>query len=362
MLPPDYPYYPSVEPGSYAPGTQPPVRPRVRSSAPRPSFTSSYVAGPATATAAAEVAEEAAPDMMSAIRNAANQGRESLSAARAGTKEYLLQPGGLFKTQAGDYRRAHGGRSAALLSGLGTFAENPVAGTVSTAAGVTAGGLANTLATNLTQGLMSGPGPAKAAGMAIRFLAPALVGTAVEQGVARGMRGTPQQSSNAPQLAGGGGGIMGLGSSLQDFELTLPFLGKIPIGERAQRRAESAYQREQRIEDVKAEQGLWEKQQRFINSQDLQYATQAAALQRDNQLQLMRGMAPIIADAQRRELTGQQALLNTQGAIAQRLTKTAGMVQLLERGMAEAGAMGRAQLENSPYKAAMMPLAPYSFN
>ena len=75
----------------------------------------------------------------------------------------------------------------------------------------------------------------------------------------------------------------------------------------------------------------------------------------------LKAMQPILADAQRRELAGQQALLNTQGAIYQKLGRMSGMFQLADRGMAESGALARTLAANSPYNAAILPAPQISF-
>lgn len=278
-------------------------------------------------------------------------------------REYATKPGGPFVNQAGAYRQAAGGRGAALLSGLGTFTQDPVAGLISTPVGFAAGGLANTLTTKLTEGMVArGPTPLKAAGMALRFLAPAMVGTGVQQATAQGVQATlgGTKPASAPNT-GGGGGLFGLGGGLQDLSVPVPFLGNINIGERAKRRAEAAYGREQRKEDVKLEMQLLQ-QQTALDLQN-QIAGQRALSDIANQsyISQLKAMQPILADAQRRELAGQQALLNTQGAIYQKLGRMSGMFQLADRGMAESGALARTLAANSPYNAAILPAPQISF-
>lgn len=96
-------------------------------------------------------------------------------------------------------------------------------------------------------------------------------------------------------------------------------------------------------------------------NQEIEAARAISNIQLQSDLNRMKGMAPYLADVQRRELAGQQALLNTQGAIYQRLGRMAGMFQLTERGMAESGATARAMIANSPYNAAILPAPQISF-
>jgi len=277
-------------------------------------------------------------------------------------RQYATQPGGPFVNQAGAFRQAGGGRSAALLSGLGTFSQDPVAGLISTPIGVVGGGLANKLTTKLTEGMiMRGPAPLKAAGMALRYLAPAMVGTTVEQATARTVQGVTGRPQAASPGVSTGGGLFGLGGGLQDLSVPVPFLGSINVGERAKRRAEAQYGREQRKEDVKLEMELLQQQTALDLQNQIAGAKAIADVNTNAYLNQIRAMQPILADAQRRELAGQQALLNTQGAIYQKLGRMSGMFQLADRGMAESGALARTMAANSPYNAAVLPAPQISF-
>lgn len=288
-----------------------------------------------------------------------------LQGAPQKARQYATTPGGPFVNQAGAFRQAGGGRSAALLSGLGTFTQDPVAGLISTPIGVVGGGLANTLTTKLTEGMITrGPAPLKVTGMALRFLAPAMVGTSLQQATAQGVQATlggPQAVSTQGTGITSGGGLLGLGGGLQDLSVPVPFLGNINIGERAKRRAEAAYGREQRKEDVKLEMELL--QQRTALDLQNQIAGQRALAQINAEAQAnqMKAIMPLLADARREELAGQQALLNTQGAIYQKLGRMSGMFQLADRGMAESGALARTLAANSPYNAAILPAPQISF-
>jgi len=291
-------------------------------------------------------------ELLDALRNLPNKAREQ-----------VLAPGGLLKNLAGDYRRAAGGKSAAALSALGTFTQDPVAGLVSAPVGIAAGAGANVLTTALTQGMMQGPPPLKAAGMALRYLAPAMVGSSVQQATAKGVQnitGTASQTaSDVAQSAGGG--LFGIGTALQDLSIPVPFLGNIAIGERAKRSREAEYQRGERAKDVKSELELLKQQSAFELQNQIAGQRALAEISTNAYLNQVKAMQPILADAQRRELAGQQALLNTQGAIYQKLGRMSGMFQLADRSMAETGALARTMAANSPYQAAILPAPQISF-
>jgi hypothetical protein len=289
---------------------------------------------------------------------------EELRKIRDRAEEEALRPGGMFKNQAGAYRQAAGGKSSAILSGLATTAEDPIAGLASIPVGMAGGQFANLLTTSLTKGLMAGPPQAKALGMAARFLIPAMAGAGVQQATARGIQGltgTAAAASTPGIDVGGGGGLFGIGTTFQDLKIPVPFLGSIAIGEREKRRREAAYGREQRREDDRLEMELLAQRSNLALNQSIAEARAISSIQLQADMDRMRGMAPILADAQRRELAGQQALLNTQGAIYQKLGRMAGMFQLTERGMAESGATARAMIANSPYNAAILPAPQISF-
>jgi len=280
-------------------------------------------------------------------------------------RQELLRPGGMFKNQGGDYRRAAGGKTTAALGALQTTLEDPVAGLLSAPVGIGAGGIANIATTAFTQGLMAGPAPSKAVGMALRYLLPATVGYQAQQGTARGIQnlmGTaPSAIQGAAQVTSGGGGLFGIGTSLQDLSVRLPVVGEIAIGERAKRRREAAFGREMRAEDARAELEILIQKNNLNLSNELAFAREMGQIQNQNMINQTKALAPIIADAQRRELAGQQSLMNTQGAIYQRLGRMAGMFQLAERGMSESGATARAMIANSPYNAPLLPAPQINF-
>jgi len=288
---------------------------------------------------------------------------ERLRETKGQARNVALQPGGMFRNLQGDYRRAMGGKGSAALGALQTTLEgDPVAGIVSAPVGIAAGGIANIATTALTQGLMAGPPQLKAAGMALRFLAPATIGYQAQQATARGVQSLTGSAPAAVQGAvAQGGGLFGVGTGLQDLEIPVPFLGSVAIGERAKRRREAAYGREELRKDAGLQLELLQQQSNLNLRNELAYAREMGQIQNQNMLNQTKALAPIIADAQRRELAGQQALMNTQGAIYQRLGRMAGMFQLAERGMSESGATARAMLANSPYNAAIMPAPQISF-
>jgi hypothetical protein len=280
-------------------------------------------------------------------------------------RQYATQPGGLFVNQAGAFRQAAGGRSSALLSGLGTFTQDPVAGVISTPIGVVSGGLANKLTTKLTEGMLTrGPAPLKATAMALRFLAPAMIGTGVQQATAQGVQsalGTTKPAATPSTGGGGGGGLFGVGGALQDLTIPVPFLGSVAIGERKKREREAAYGREQRKEDAKLEMELLQQQTALDLQNQIAGQRALADINTQTYVNQLKAMQPILADARRQELAGQQALLNTQGAIYQKLGRMSGMFQLADRSMAETGALARTMAANSPYNAAILPAPQISF-
>jgi len=236
---------------------------------------------------------------------------QRLRELRGEARQELLRPGGILKNQGGDYRRALGGKSSAALGVLQTTLEDPVAGLLSAPVGIGAGGIANVATTALTEGLMAGPAPSKAVGMALRYFLPAAVGYQAQQGTARGIQnlmGTaPSAVQSAAQVASGGGGLFGIGTSLQDLSVRLPVVGEIAIGERAKRRREAAFGREMRAEDARAELEILRQQNNLNLSNELAFAREMGQIQNQNMINQTKALAPIIADAQRNELAGQQA-------------------------------------------------------
>lgn len=273
------------------------------------------------------------------------------------------QPGGLLQNKQGQYRRAGGGKLGAGVGALETTLQDPVAGLISAPIGIGAGQLANMATNYATQGMMQGPLPMKAAGMALRYLAPSFVGYQAQQAAARGVQNiagsAPQAASGAAQAATGG--LFGLGSGMQDLSLNVPFLGNINIGERAKRRSESAYQREELAKDIGLQLQLEEKRASLNRMNELEFLKAQGQMNRENMILQTKALAPIIADAQRRELAGQQTLMNTQIAGMKSLGRMAGSFDLAGRSMAESGALARTLAANSPYNAAMLPMPQIQF-
>lgn len=297
------------------------------------------------------------PESMEDIANMYRQ-------AQAGLRETVLQPGGLFKNREGAYRGAAGGKSSAALGALQTAMQDPIAGVGSLVPGLVAGGAANMLTTAMTQGLMAGPPQAKAAGMALRYLVPAFVGGGVQQASARAIQGV---TGSGPSVdAGGGlqaagGGLFGLGGPLEEAKIPLPWGGSIALGERTKLERQAEFNRQQRKLDQQQQFELLEQQSRLQMRNDLEYARATAQLNNQSMINQMNAMAPIIERAQRNEAAIDQARLNTQGAIYQRLGRMSGMFQLAGQGMAESGALARTMIANSPYNAAILPAPQISF-
>ena len=272
------------------------------------------------------------------------------------------QPGGLLQNKQGQYRRAGGGKLGAGFGALETTLQDPVAGLISAPIGIGAGQLANMATNYATQGLMQGPLPLKAAGMALRYLGPSFVGYQAQQAAARGVQNI---TGSAPQAASGAvqatGGLFGLGSGMQDLSLNVPILGKINIGERAKRRSAAAYEREELAKDVGLQLQLEQKRASLNRMNELEFIKAQGQMNRENMILQMKSMAPIIADMHRQELAGQQTLINTQIAGMKSLGSMAGSFDLAGRSMAESGALARTLAANSPYNAAMLPMPQIQF-
>jgi len=274
------------------------------------------------------------------------------------SKVDLEKPGGLLKNKDGNFRRAGGGKRSAALGVLQTTLEDPVAGVVSAPIGIGAGQLANMVTNYATQGMLQGPPPMKIAGMALRYLAPSFVGYQAQQAAARGVQNI---AGSAPQAVGGAaqaatGGLFGLGSSLQDLSIF-----GIPVGGRAIRRAESAYQREERNLDFLAN----EKQRLAIQkadlANDLAFARASAQIAAEARINEQKATFPMLLNMLREEANIQKTSLNLQTANMQKLARMAGSFQLAERSMAESGALARTLAEKSPYNAAMLPMPQIQF-
>jgi hypothetical protein len=200
--------------------------------------------------------------------------------------------------------------------------------------------------------------------MAVRYLAPAFVGGGVQQASARAIQGITGSAPSAGTdggLQAAAGGLFGLGGPLEEAKIPLPWGGSIALGEKVKYERQAEFNRRQKTLDAKANLALLQEQANLQQRNDLEFARAMGQIQNQNTITQMNAMAPIIERAQRNELAGQQALLNTQGAIYQRLGRMAGMFQLAERGMSESGALARTMAANSPYNAAILPAPQISF-
>ena len=279
-----------------------------------------------------------------------------------GFTKNIDEPGGLLRNTKGDYRRAGGGKSGAAFGALETTLQDPVAGVISAPIGIGAGQLANMVTTNLTKGMLQGPLPLKAAGMALRYLAPATVGYQAQQATARGVQ---QLTGSAPQAVAGavasGGGLFGVGGGLENASFTLPVFGKINLGERAKSEAAAAYQRKERQRDFEAN-FVEQKRLRDLNqTSDLAYQRASAQIATQAQITQSKAMFPLLLNMQREEAAIRKTELNLQAANMQSLARMAGGVQLLDRGMAEQGALSRTLAANSPYNSMVLPMPQIQF-
>ena len=280
-----------------------------------------------------------------------------------GFTKNIDEPGGLLRNTKGDYRRAGGGKSGAAFGALETTLQDPVAGVISAPIGIGAGQLANMVTTNLTKGMLQGPLPLKAAGMALRYLAPATVGYQAQQATARGVQ---QLTGSAPQavagaVASGGGGLFGIGTGLQDLSIDVPLLGKLNIGERAKSRSTAAYQREERQKDFEANEAQRQAMRRADLTSDLAFTRESAQIATQAQINQSKAMFPMLLNMQREEANIQKTLLNLQSANMQSLARMAGGVQLMDRGIAEQGALSRTLAANSPYNSMVLPMPQIQF-
>ena len=279
-----------------------------------------------------------------------------------GFTKNIDEPGGLLRNTKGDYRRAGGGKSGAAFGALETTLQDPVAGVASAVIGIPAGQLANIVTTNLTKGMLQGPLPLKAAGMALRYLAPATVGYQAQQATARGVQ---QLTGSAPQAVAGavasGGGLFGVGGGLENASFTLPVIGKINLGERAKSEAAAAYQRKERQKDFEASLAEQTRLRALNQTSDLAFARESAQIATQAQINQSKAMFPLLLNMQREEAAIRKTELNLQAANMQSLARMAGGVQLMDRGIAEQGALSRTLAANSPYNSMVLPMPQIQF-
>ena len=282
-----------------------------------------------------------------------------------GFTKNIDEPGGLLRNTKGDYRRAGGGKSGAAFGALETTLQDPVAGVASAVIGIPAGQLANIVTTNLTKGMLQGPLPLKAAGMALRYLAPATVGYQAQQATARGVQqltgSAPQAAAGAVASGGGGGGLFGIGGGLENASFTLPVVGKINLGERAKSEAAAAYQRKERQKDFEASLAEQTRLRALNQTSDLAFARESAQIATQAQINQSKAMFPLLLNMQREEAAIRKTELNLQAANMQSLARMAGGVQLMDRGIAEQGALSRTLAANSPYNSMVLPMPQIQF-
>ena len=282
-----------------------------------------------------------------------------------GFTKNIDEPGGLLRNTKGDYRRAGGGKSGAAFGALETTLQDPVAGVASAVIGIPAGQLANIVTTNLTKGMLQGPLPLKAAGMALRYLAPATVGYQAQQATARGVQqltgSAPQAAAGAVASGGGGGGLFGIGGGLENASFTLPVVGKINLGERAKSEAAAAYQRKERQKDFEASLAEQTRLRALNQTSDLAFARESAQIATQAQINQSKAMFPLLLNMQREEAAIRKTELNLQAANMQSLARMAGGVQLMDRGMSEQGALSRTLAANSPYNSMVLPMPQIQF-
>jgi len=276
------------------------------------------------------------------------RGQQAQQAAVQELLELPTQPGGMFVNQAGQYRGAGGGKSGALFGALGTaMGGDPLSAAISAPIGLTAGAVANPLVTAATQGLIAGPGPAKALGMGLRFAVPALVGGGVQQAAAAGVqqvRGVTPQGQPTPQATTAGERPTGPAISIPT-----PF-GEIPVtpaaAEEQTRRRDLDYAVQQATRMGQA--GL------ALDKEMLQFQMQ-------QELQMQKAQLPLIERLQRSQLVNQQALLASQTSAYQTLGRQATMGALAREGQQERGATFRTAISQSPYAGAVMQAPSISF-
>ena len=246
----------------------------------------------------------------------------------AEAQDTLTAPGGLIKNKAGAFRGAVGGKSSAALGGLGTLLSgDPLAAAISTPVGIAAGAIANPLVDMATQGMLKGPRPLKALAMGIRFAAPSLIGTTVQQGVANAVGGFKAKAQEAGQYPGGP-------------EVSL---GGVPLTEAA--RVKQQQEREIAMEV---------KRRQAYGSTDLALDKERLEMQRADDVQRIKAYLPYMQQLKDQELVRTQALnaSNTGNSLA--LGRQAGSYGLAKNSQTIAGRIFEQALISNPYANAGM--------
>jgi len=274
---------------------------------------------------------DAVESLLEQLRGYYQKGGQMLS----GVKEEALKPGGMFKNAGGEYRGAMGGKSSAALGGIGTLLSgDPLGALVSTPVGIGAGAIANRAITAATQPLMALGPYGKAAGMGLRFAAPAFIGGGVQQAVA-GMVGGVKAKAGESAASPGGPDIS---------------IGGIPM-------TEAAREKMQRERDVQAQvysMNALGNAQRGLDSQ-------ALAMGREDTNLRMKAAMPYIEKMNRDNLVNAQAKLASEGAMYQALGRQAGMFKLAQGAQAETGATMRTAISQNPYLGATLSAPSISF-
>jgi hypothetical protein len=247
----------------------------------------------------------------------------------------LEKPGGALRNVKGDYRGAGGGKSGALLSGVSTLLSgDPLGAAISTPIGVGAGMAANAAVNVLTQGMMAGPPPMKLAGMGLRFLAPALIGGGVQQGVAGLVGGGKKAAEEAA-------------SSVSGPDISI--LG-IPLTEAA------------RIKQTRERDLAFQQQSmNALGTTQLGLDRQTLQMNREDEVLRNKAMLPMMERIQRNNLVNAQAMLASQTASYQALGRQAGMFKLAQGAQAESGATLRTAISQNPYMGATLSAPSISF-
>jgi hypothetical protein len=240
----------------------------------------------------------------------------------------LEKPGGVLVNAKGNYRGAGGGKSGALLGGVGTLLSgDPLGAAISTPIGVGAGMAANVAVNALTQGMMAGPAPMKLAGMGLRFLAPGLIGGGVQQGVAGLVGGGKKAAEEAA------GSVSGPDISILGIPLT-----------------EAARIKQTRERDLAFEQ----QSMNALGTTQLGLDRQTLQMNREDEVLRNKAMMPLMERIQRNNLVNAQAMLASQTASYQALGRQAGMFKLAQGAQAESGATLRTAISQNPYLGATL--------
>ena len=262
---------------------------------------------------------DAVESLLEQLRGYRQKGGQMLS----GVKEEALKPGGMFKNAGGEYRGAMGGKSSAALGGIGTLLSgDPLGALVSTPVGIGAGAIANRAITAATQPLMALGPYGKAAGMGLRFAAPALIGSTVQQGVANAVGGFKAKAQEAGQYPGGP-------------EISI---GGVPVTESARYKQQQEQMLAMEIKQAQARGGT-----------ALGLDRERLKMQSADALERIKGQLPYIQQLKNQDLVRQQAInaSNTTNSLA--LGRQAGSFGLAKDSQQQAADIFRTALANNPY-------------